>query len=111
MSSISSPEPRWQQGAASSALDFTAGGRRKAARRKERLDGTGPVAHYNSKSKPFRWIALPIPSLKNYKDFVKVFMKHDPGPRLLCWQPDKWLGLLQVFEITFAGRYIDASIH
>jgi hypothetical protein len=43
MSSISSPERRWQQGAASSALDFTAGGRRKAARRKERLDGTGPA--------------------------------------------------------------------
>jgi hypothetical protein len=29
---------------------------------------------------------------------------------LICWQPDKWLGPLQGFEITAAGRYIDASV-
>ncbi len=34
-----------------------------------------------------------------------------PRARLLRWQPDKWLGLLQAFEITFAGRYIDGSVH
>ena len=43
MSSISSPERRWQQGAALSGLDYTAGGRREAARRRDRLDETGPA--------------------------------------------------------------------